>query len=78
MFTATTGLITLLIGLLGLVTLILFARSLLGMVIINEREVGIIIKKFGSRLAPGQLIALKERLRLRGARREPEVLPGPV
>lgn len=43
----------------GLTLGLLFAKQLLGLVIINEREVGIIVKKFGNRLAAGQLIALK-------------------
>ncbi len=43
----------------GLIILALSARSLLGFVIVSEREVGIVVKKFGPRLAPGQLIALK-------------------
>ncbi len=43
----------------GLVVLILFARSILGLVVINEREVGIVVKKFGSSLSPGRLVALK-------------------
>lgn len=43
----------------GLGVLLLSARSLLGLVIVSEREVGVVIKKFGPRLAPGQLIALK-------------------
>ena len=46
-------------GLIGLTLGLLFAKQLLGLVIINEREVGVIVKKFGNRLAAGQLIALK-------------------
>ncbi|MCP4429277.1 MAG: flotillin family protein [Chloroflexi bacterium] len=56
---ATTFLIIILSTLFGLTVLALSARSLLGMVIVSEREVGVVVKKFGPRLAPGQLIALK-------------------
>jgi uncharacterized membrane protein YqiK len=39
--------------------LLIFSPVLLGMVLINEREVGVVTKKFGRRkLPPGQLIAL--------------------
>lgn len=38
---------------------VIFARSLLGLVVINEQEVGIVIKKFGRPLPPGKQIALK-------------------
>ncbi len=38
---------------------IIFARSLLGLVVINEQEVGIVIKKFGRPLPPGKQVALK-------------------
>lgn len=48
-----------LIGFLGIGLGLIFAKQLLGLVIINEREVGIVVKKFGPRLAAGQLIALK-------------------
>ncbi len=47
---------------LGLTLLIfvgVFATSLFGIVIIREHEVGIVVKKFGPRLPPGQLIALE-------------------
>jgi len=43
----------------GIAFLLLTGKSLLGLVVINEREVGIVIKKFGPRLPPGRLIALK-------------------
>ena len=46
-------------GFFGLVVALIFAKQLLGLVIINEREVGVIVKKFGARLPAGQLIALK-------------------
>ena len=55
----TTIITIVLAGLFGLVILALSARTLLGFIVISEREVGIVIKKFGPRLAPGQLIALK-------------------
>ncbi len=42
-----------------LAVLLIFSPWLLGVVVINEREVGIVVKKFGARqLPPGQLIAL--------------------
>ncbi len=47
------------IVLVGLFILLLFSKSLLGLVVINEREVGVVIKKFGPRLPPGRHIALK-------------------
>mgnify|MGYP001214902481 CR=1 FL=1 len=43
----------------GFVFLLLTGKSLLGLVVVSEREVGIVIKKFGPRLPPGRLIALK-------------------
>ncbi len=46
-------------GLTTLVILIVFGKSLFGLVIVNERELGIVIKKFGLALAPGQHVALK-------------------
>ncbi len=46
-------------GLIVLVFVVLFSKSLFGLVIINEREVGIIIKKFGPVLPAGRHIALK-------------------
>ena len=58
MFTSTTILIALISGLSGLAVLVLFIKPLLGLVIINEKEVGIVVKKFGPRLAAGQLVAL--------------------
>lgn len=36
----------------------LFFSSITGLVIISEQEVGIVIKKWGGRLAPGRLVAL--------------------
>jgi len=46
-------------GLVILMVLGWFAPSLAGVVFIRERQVGIVVKKFGSRsLAPGRLIAL--------------------
>lgn len=47
------------IVLVSLFILLLFSKSLLGLVVINEREVGIVIKKMGARLPPGRHIALK-------------------
>ena len=47
------------VGLLALAILILFASRLSGLVIINEKQVGIVVKKFSSRSLPtGKLIAL--------------------
>lgn len=46
-------------GIVLLFFLIIFGKSLLGIVVISEREVGIVVKKFGPRLPPGQHIALK-------------------
>lgn len=37
----------------------IFAKSILGLVVINERQVGVVIKKFGRQLPPGKLVALK-------------------
>ena len=45
--------------LVGLFMLLLFSKSLLGLVVINEREVGVVIKKMGPRLPSGRLVALK-------------------
>lgn len=59
MFTTTSLLITTIIGLAAIIILLAFVKPLLGLVIINEKEVGIVIKKFGPRLTAGQLIALK-------------------
>lgn len=59
MFTSSFAIIYTILGLLGLGAVLVFARSIFGLVIIGEREVGIVVKKFGSRLAPGELIALK-------------------
>src|SRR5207248_4631289 len=45
--------------LLGLVAVGLLAGTALGLVVIGERQVGIVVKKFSSRaLAPGHLVAL--------------------
>ncbi|MCP5098978.1 MAG: flotillin family protein [Chloroflexi bacterium] len=46
------------IAIFGLASIALFSKSILGFVIISEREVGIVVKKFGSPLKPGELIAL--------------------
>ena len=43
----------------GLVILLAFIRPLTGLVIITERQVGIVIKRFGHQLPPGKLLALK-------------------
>ncbi len=46
-------------GLILLVVLLALGQSLLGLVVISERQVGIVVKKFSRRgLAPGSLIAL--------------------
>lgn len=59
MFSTTSFLIALISGLIGLSLLVIFAKSLVGLVIISEKEVGVVVKKFGPRLGAGQLIALK-------------------
>ncbi|MEZ4593876.1 MAG: flotillin family protein [Chloroflexota bacterium] len=59
MFTSTTALVFILVGLIGLLIFGIFIKSILGLVIISEKEVGVVVKKFGPRLAAGQLIALK-------------------
>ncbi|MCP4422419.1 MAG: flotillin family protein [Chloroflexi bacterium] len=59
MFTSTAAIITLFSILGGLILLMVFVKPLSGLVIISEKQVGIVVKKFGSRLAAGQLIALK-------------------
>lgn len=59
MFTTPALLIALISGLVGLSVLLLFLKPLVGLVIISEKEVGVVVKKFGPRLAAGQLIALK-------------------
>lgn len=46
-------------GLMGLLVLGLSAKTILGLVIVGEREVGIVIRKFGRRLPAGKLVALK-------------------
>ncbi len=57
---STTIFLSIILSVLGIsVGAIIFSKSLLGLVIVNEHEVGIVIKKFGDRLKPGQLIALK-------------------
>ena len=57
--TTTTVLIIIIAAVLGLSGLLLSARSLLGLVIIGESDVGIVVKKFGTRLPPGKIVALK-------------------
>ena len=53
------SLITLIFILLGVVLFLLLAKSLLGLVVIGELQVGIVAKKFARRsLAAGRLIAL--------------------
>ena len=59
MSSTSTLVMVLVLGFFGLIIALLFAKQLLGLVIINEREVGVIVKKFGTRLPAGQLIALK-------------------
>lgn len=54
-----TVILIILLGILGIFAFLFFASALLGLVIVGEREVGIVVKKMGSRLAPGQLVALK-------------------
>lgn len=54
-----TVIFVIILSLTGLIFIALFATSLFGIVIIREHEVGIVVKKFGPRLAAGQLIALK-------------------
>ncbi len=54
-----TSLLYLFLVLVGLGVFALFAKSLLGLVIITERQVGIVIKKFGRSLPAGKLVALK-------------------
>src|SRR5262245_6505017 len=50
---------TLIIGAGVILVSILLLTTLLGIVVINERQVGIVIKKFSGRgLPPGQLVAL--------------------
>lgn len=59
MFTTASLLIALISGLIGLSVLLIFLKPLVGLVIISEKEVGVVVKKFGPRLSAGQLIALK-------------------
>ncbi|MCP4357432.1 MAG: flotillin family protein [Chloroflexi bacterium] len=54
-----TILIGIILAIAFLVFLFVFGKSLLGLVIISERQVGVVIKKFGPPLPPGQQIALK-------------------
>jgi len=54
-----TALTAVLVGLVIVITFIVFSKSLFGLVVISEREVGIVIRKFGPKLAAGQHIALK-------------------
>jgi uncharacterized membrane protein YqiK len=61
MFAAGTGALTPVLVILGFIvlTLALFGPFVLGTVLIQERQVGIVVKRFGGRgLAPGHLIAL--------------------
>ena len=61
MFAAVTGALTPLLVVLGFIVLglIVFGPLVLGAVLIQERQVGIVVKRFGRRgLAPGRLIAL--------------------
>ncbi|MBK8904043.1 MAG: flotillin family protein [Anaerolineaceae bacterium] len=59
MFTSTTAFVILILGTIGLLIAAIFIKSILGLVIISEKEVGVVVKKFGPRLHAGQLIALK-------------------
>ena len=56
---STTGVILLvaIVGVFALAVFALFAKSFLGLVVVNEREVGVVIRKFGRALPPGKLIA---------------------
>ena len=56
---STTGIIFLvaIVGIFALAVVALFAKSFLGLVVVNEREVGVVIRKFGRALPPGKLIA---------------------
>ena len=57
---STTIFLSIILSILGIsFGAIIFSKSLLGLVIVNEHQVGIVIKKFGDRLTAGQLIALK-------------------
>lgn len=61
MFAAGIGVLTPVLVILGFIVLalVLFGPFALGAVLIQERQVGIVVKRFGSRaLAPGHLIAL--------------------
>ena len=57
----TVSLAYIVIGLVvGFFILLLLAKSLLGIVVIGEMQVGVVAKKFASRsLAPGRLVALE-------------------
>lgn len=55
----TTILTAVMIGLAILFVLILFGKSLFGLVVINEKEVGVVVKKFGPSLPAGRHVALK-------------------
>ncbi len=59
MFTTSAVVAYLGILFIGLIVLIVFGKSLLGLVIIKEHEVGVVVKKFGARLDAGALLALK-------------------
>ena len=56
---STTGVILLvaIVGVFALAVFALFAKSFLGLVVVNEREVGVVIRNFGRALPPGKLIA---------------------
>ncbi len=54
-----TALTAVSIGLVFVITFIVFSKSLFGLVVIGEREVGIVVRKFGPKLAAGQHVALK-------------------
>src|ERR1043166_10014025 len=58
---AAVGVSTPVLGIVGFIVLglVLFGPFVLGAVLIQERQVGIVVKRFGRRgLAPGRLIAL--------------------
>ncbi len=55
----TTILTAVFVGLLMLIVLVVFGKSLFGLVVISEREVGVVVKKFGTSLPAGRHVALK-------------------
>lgn len=59
MLLTTPFIVALLTGAIILILLVAFIKPLVGLVIIKENQVGVVVKKFGPRLAAGQLIALK-------------------